>query len=61
MPTSSEPFEVQDIYSHTAATVPANLHYSVMVGGEVSQCETQTLKQLCGVCMGVCIGGALFT
>ena len=29
MQSSSAPFEVPDIYSHTTATVPANLHYSV--------------------------------
>ena len=33
MQRSSVPFEVPDIYSHTAATVPANPH-SVMVGGK---------------------------
>ena len=29
MQSSRAPFQVPDIYSHTAATVPANLHYSV--------------------------------
>ena len=33
MQSSSAPFKVADIYFHTAATVPANLQYSVMVGG----------------------------
>ena len=32
MQNSGAPFEVPDIYSHTAATVPANLHYSVKEG-----------------------------
>ena len=54
MRSSRAPFEVPDIYSHTAATVPANLHYSVMVSGEADswafqqehlEDQTQALQQ----------------